>query len=119
MAPDVELTRAAQRLIAHHVDSVGALDLLLLLHGGRDRDWSVGELCEQLRCPEPWATEQLDRMLAAGVVAEVAPGRLRHQRGTRHDRAVDEIALACRKNRAALIRLVFARPRVSGTGFVG
>jgi hypothetical protein len=32
---------------------------------------------------------------------------------------VDEIARACRNNRAALIRLVFARPRVPGAEFAG
>jgi hypothetical protein len=116
LARDVELTRTAERLIARHVDSVGALDLLLLLHGGRDRDWSLDEVCAALRCPRPWATGQLERLLAAGLVAEVAPGRLRYQRGRRYGPAVDEIARVCRTNRAGLIRLVFARPRVLGAG---
>lgn len=114
MAPYVELTHAAERLIARHVDSVGALDLLLLLHGGRDRDWSVSELCAELQCPEPWACEQVARMVAAGLVAEVAPDRVRYRRDRRYGAAVDEVARARRNNRAALIRLVFARPQVPG-----
>jgi hypothetical protein len=119
LAPDVELTRAAERLIAHHVDSVGALDLLLLLHGGRDRDWSMQELCTQLRCPESWATDQLARLLAAGLVAEAAPGRVRYRRERLHGSAVDEIARVGRRNRSALIRLVFARPALPGAEFAG
>ncbi len=119
MAPDVELTRTAELLIARHVDSVGALDLLLLLHGGRDRDWSVAECCAALRCPEPWAEEQIARLVATGLVVETAPGRLRYQRGRRYGAAVDEIARARRRNRAELIRLIFARRPVPGAEFAG
>jgi hypothetical protein len=96
-------------LISDHIDSVGALDLLLLLHGARDRDWSSHELCRTLRCPAPWADEQLRRMIAIGVIAEVSEGRYRYTRAGEYGPALDEIARACRRDRAAVTRLVFAR----------
>ncbi len=109
LAPGDVLTRAAERLISHHIDSIGALDLLLTLHGGRDREWSIQELCRTLRCPAPWAEEQLARLTAIGLVVEVGERRYRYTRGRQYGPAVDEIARACRRDRAAVTRLVFAR----------
>jgi len=103
------LPRAAERLISHHVESVGALDLLLLLHGGRDRDWSLQELCGALRCPEPWAEDHLRQLAAIELAEEVSDGCHRYRRGGRYGPAVDAIARACRDDRAAVTRLVFAR----------
>ena len=115
MALDEHLSRAAQRLISRHVDSVGALDLLLLLHAGRDRDWSQQELCERLRCPRAWASEQLTRLEAAGLVAEASEDRYQYRRGPEYGPAVDEVARAFRRDRAAVTRLIFTRP--PGTQF--
>jgi hypothetical protein len=109
LAPGELLTRSAERLISKHIDSVGALDLLLLLHGGRDRDWSIQELCRTLRCPDGWAEKQLARLDAIGLVSEIGEGRYRYTRGRQYGPAVDEIARACRRDRAAVTRLVFAR----------
>jgi hypothetical protein len=105
----VALTRSAEQLIARHVDSAGALDLLLLVHEQRDRDWSAEELREVLRCPDGWAAEQIARLQALDLLGEVVSGRYRYQRGRRYGAAVDEIARACRRDRAAVTRQIFAR----------
>ena len=97
---DIELTRSAERLIARHIDSVGTLDLLLLVHSGRDRDWDADELCEALRCPASWAAEQIARLKDADLLVEISEGRYRYRRGRRYGPAVDEIARACRRDRA-------------------
>jgi hypothetical protein len=97
-------------MIARHVDSAGALDLLLLVHERRDRDWSGEELCEVLRCPAGWAVEQIARLEALDLLGEVAPERYRYRPGRPHGTAVDEIARACRRDRASVTRLIFARP---------
>jgi hypothetical protein len=105
------LTRAAERLISHHIESVGALDLLLLLHEGRERTYSVGELCDALRCPEAWAEDQLARLAAIELVTAGEDGRYQYRRGREYGPAVDQIARACRRDRAAVTRLIFARAR--------
>jgi hypothetical protein len=105
----LELTPAAQRLLAGHVDSVGALDLLLLLHATRDRVWTADALCARLRCPEPWVQVQLGRLAAAGLVTRTESG-LRYRRGARFGAAVDELARVTRQDRAAVVRLIFAQP---------
>jgi hypothetical protein len=103
---NVQLTHAAERLIERHVDSVGALDLLLLVHRERQRDWGLEELCQVLRCPAAWAETQLVGFAAIGLVDE-ADGRFRYRAG-QHGRAVDQIARACRHERAGVVRLIFA-----------
>jgi DNA-binding IclR family transcriptional regulator len=109
LTPDLELTRTAERLITRHVDSVGALDLLLLLHAGRDRDWSIAELCEALGCPASWARARLQRLDGLGLVMTV-DGRHRFRRDPTLGPDVDELARVCRTDRAAVTRLIFTRP---------
>jgi hypothetical protein len=109
MAPPEHLTRAAELLITRHIYSAGARDLLLLVHSGRDRDWSAEELCEALRCPSAWADEQIARLESAGLLAEASDGRYQYRRGRQYGPAVDEIARACRHDRAAVLRRIFAR----------
>jgi hypothetical protein len=106
----VALTRSAEQLIVRHIDSVGALDLLLLVHERRNGDWSAEELCKALRCPEGWAAEQIARLEALDLLGEVAPERYRYRRGRRFGAAVDELARACRHDRAEVTRQIFARP---------
>ena len=110
MAGKTTLTHAAERLIARHIESVGTLDLLLLVHAARDRDWSTEELCEALRCPAAWVPEQIARLEAAGLLVEVSPARYRYTRGRRYGPAVDELARVCRHDRGDVTRLIFARP---------
>lgn len=107
MYADEVASHAADRFLGRHVDSVGALDLLLLLHETRERDWSAAELCERLRCPETWADRELERFLELGVIA-TSGDRFRYQRTGRHGPAIDAIASACRRDRAALVRRIFA-----------
>jgi hypothetical protein len=105
----VAIPRSVERLIARHVDSVGALDLLLLLHAHGDRDWSADELCEALRCPEGWVVEEIVRLEALDLLEEVIPRHYRYRPGRDFGPAVDEIARACRRDRAAVTRHIFAR----------
>ena len=105
----MELSRAAERLIVRHVDSAGALDLLLLLHATRDRQWRFDELCRELRCPDAWARAQLERLAQIELVT-TAEDRHRFRRGREYGAAVDEVARAYRRDRAAVTRLVFTRP---------
>ena len=114
MTVPADLSRAAERLIMRHIDSVGALDLLLLLHGTRDRDWSRAELCDELRCPERWAAGQLRALERLGLAIEAGDGRYRYQRGRQDGPAVDGIARMCRHDRARVIRMIFQRPPSTG-----
>ncbi len=103
--------------MARHVDSVGALDLLTLLHDDPGREWTAAELCAELRCPSVWAARQLGRFARLDVIAQPEPDRHRFSPGGRHGAAVDEIVAAYREDRAAVAGWVFAAPaRDAGRG---
>jgi hypothetical protein len=107
---DVALSPAAERFMARHVDSVGTLDLLTLLHDGGARDWTLPDLCAELRCPSAWAVRQLGRLALLDLVLQPEPGLHRFSSSGRHFAAVAEIVRAYRQQRGAVVRWVFAAP---------
>jgi hypothetical protein len=109
-----DLTRDAQLVIARHVDSVGVLDLLLLLRGDPDRVWTRDAVRAELACPSGWAERELERLRRAGL-AEAGEGGYRYAPSTARERAaIDSVARAWRRDRAAVTRLIF-EPRRSHT----
>ena len=105
------LTRDAERLIARHVDSVGVLDLLLLLRGEPDRIWTRDAVREELACPPGWAERELERLRNDGLAAAHNGGYRYAPSSSRQRAAVDSLARAWRRDRAAVTRLVFAPRR--------
>jgi DNA-binding IclR family transcriptional regulator len=101
----------ARTLIRAHVHSVGALELLLMLHAGRDRLWSAEEICRELRCPPGWPPAELAAMAAAGLV-EADGDRWRFRPASEElERATDALAAAYRTRARDDVRLVFRNER--------
>ena len=94
-------------LITQRLQSAGALDLLLLLHGARDRCWNVDAICQELLCPDGWAEVHLRRLAHLGLLVELTEGHHRYEEASVYGPAVDELARACRGDRAAVIRRLF------------
>jgi hypothetical protein len=108
------LTSDAERLIIRHVDSVGVLDLLLLLRGEPDRVWTRDAVREALACPPGWAERELERMRHKGFAAPDAGGYRYAPSNARLRAAVDSLARAWKRDRAAVTRLIFAARRRHG-----
>jgi hypothetical protein len=109
VSSDLVLSPAAERFMSRHVDSVGTLDLLALLHAERGRDWGLAELCAELRCPSAWATRQVGRLAMLGLVLQPEPGLYRLAPSSRQSVVVDEIVAAYRRDRPAVARWVPAQ----------
>ena len=105
------LTCDAQRLIARHVDSVGVLDLLLLLRGEPDRVWTRDAVRDALVCPPGWAQRELERLRHGGLARSDEGGYRYAPSSARHRAAVESVARACKRDRAAVTRLIFAPRR--------
>jgi DNA-binding IclR family transcriptional regulator len=104
LSPDV------RTLIRRHVRSVGELELLMLLHAGRDRSWSVQDVCEALACPPTWAVAQLEAMASDGLLAP-DDGKWRFSPASRElERATAELEEAYRLQSREVVRFVFATP---------
>ena len=105
------LDGGARRLIAEHVDSVGALDLLVLARGQPGRWWTAGDICDALQCPPRWATLHLERLRTADVL-EAKGDRVRRYRFTPRDagvaEAVDAVADAYAARPREVVKLIFS-----------
>ncbi len=104
-APD--LTRDAERLIERHVDSVGVLDLLLLLRGEPERTWTRDAVREALACPSGWAERELERLRQGGLAAADAGGYRFAPNSTRLRAAVESVVRAWKRDRASVSKLIF------------
>ena len=102
------LTRDAERLIARYVDSVGVLDLLLLLRDEPERVWTRDAAADQLACPLGWAERELERLRHGGLASADAGGYRYAPSNARLRAAVDSVARAWKRDRAAITRLIFA-----------
>ncbi len=107
MSPD-ELSPAAKRFLADHVNSVMALELLLLLRRERDSTWTAKTVTRELRCAETWAAAQLDALHAVGLTQPDAAvdGGYRFTLDEQQASVLDEIADAHRRRRSSIIRLI-------------
>jgi hypothetical protein len=104
------LSPVVRALIRRHVRSVGELELLIMLHAGRDRSWGVDEICEALACPHSWAVAQLEAMEGAGLLAS-ADGRWRFAPADFElEEATAALEEAYRLQSREVLRFVFATP---------
>ena len=72
------LTDAARALIRQHIDSVGRLDLLIIVYGDTASGWSAERMAKQMRTSAKWAAGQMTALQEAGILkcAETAGGRV-------------------------------------------
>jgi hypothetical protein len=104
-----------ERFIADRIDSVGLLEVLVLLASDRERAWSAPEASAALRSGRRWAEAQLEHLRAERLLV-VEPGdepRYRYRPARPELEAqVERLLQAFESNRAGVIKLVFSqRPR--------
>ncbi len=107
-----EIPPAVRDLIQLHIDSVEQLEVLLLLHDHRDRDWSAGDVAAELRTNQQSTATRLADLTARGLVAE-GSARDRYRFAPRTDdlaAAVDGLAREYAVRRVSVITSIFAKP---------
>jgi hypothetical protein len=62
------IPREVQRFVAERIDSVGLLEVLLLLESDPARTWSVPEVSAALRSERTWAEVQLEYLRVEGLL---------------------------------------------------
>jgi DNA-binding IclR family transcriptional regulator len=101
----------AHRLIADPVDSVGALDLLVLMRE-REHAWTPEEIAGALHCPVPWAEQKLQHLHTGGLLAADGERRyLYRPRTGRLGKAMDALAEAYATRPREVVRQIFAARR--------
>lgn len=109
-APGAEIL---SRFILASIDSIGQLEVLLLLRHHADRDWSAPEVGDELRTNAVSAAEHLAKLSHHGLFApsEMSPLRYRYKpRTVELGAAVDLLNQAYRDDRVAVINMIYSKP---------
>ena len=68
------LSEPARTLVRQHIDSVGLLDLLIILYGDPRSGWSAGRMAKQMRTSAKWAAAQMQTLQRAGILGYTEAG---------------------------------------------
>lgn len=112
MANETDL-KEAERFIAEFIQSAEQLDVLLLLHSDRDRDFTAAEVSQRVYTVPASATLRLEELVAAGMLASDRAPDPRYRYAPASPgvaERVDTLAAAYRADRVAVIRLIFQAP---------
>ena len=104
MPPD-DIPRDVRGFIAAHLDSVSALEVLLLLHADPDRPWTPEDIGRALVTKPQAAAGFLHQLRDHGLASE-RDGTFRYAR----HRSVDALADLYATRRHTVIGLIFDRP---------
>jgi hypothetical protein len=100
-------------LIAHHLDSVLEVEILLLLYQTRPRAWSAADLVEKLRIDPAFANTHLGKLCDHGLLRcdEGPPATYAFAPGSAElEAAAAALDRAYADRRVSVIELIFAKP---------
>jgi hypothetical protein len=99
-----------RRFIAGHIESVGQLEVLLLLRAAADKEWTTEEVSRAVVTQPASAGGWLEQLRAGGLI-RLNGKRYRYAPPTADlEHAVDELAESYAKYRVAVIGLIFSKP---------
>lgn len=102
-----EIPPRVRRLIAQHVRSLSALDVLLLLRATPERRWRPQEVGRALVSTESIARAELEELARTGVVRRDGDGFV-YAPSSADEPVVDELAECYARRRNAVIGIIFA-----------
>lgn len=108
-----ELPDDIRRFIAANIASVAQLEVLLLLRGEREREWTADEVSRALYAAASGMAEQLNDLEAKGLVlvTQSPEARFRYQpRDEELDAVVGRMADLYKERRVAVISLIYSEP---------
>ena len=105
--------RSLDGLLDGAVDSVGSIELLLILRATGERTHEVDELCTALGSPRSWTELQLAALARSGLVEHEEGGWRYAPASAALASAVDELAEAWKRDGRAVRRWVFKPARRS------
>jgi hypothetical protein len=99
-----------RRFIAGHIESVGQLEVLLLLRAAADKEWTTDEVARAVVTQRASAGGWLEQLRTDGLVTLVAERYRYSPPNADVERAIDELAESYAKYRVAVIGLIFSKP---------
>jgi hypothetical protein len=99
-----------RRFIAGHIESVGQLEVLLLLRAAADKEWTPEEVARAVVTQPASAAGWLEQLRADGLI-RLTGDRYRYSPPSAEvEQAVDDLAESYAKYRVAVIGLIFSKP---------
>jgi hypothetical protein len=108
-----ELPDEIRRFIVGNIRSVAQLEVLLLLRGDREREWTVNEVSRALYAAEGGMAEQLDDLVSKGLgyVTHTPEAKYRYRpEGGGVDALVDALANLYKERRVSVVSLIYSEP---------
>jgi DNA-binding Lrp family transcriptional regulator len=108
-----DVPEEVRRFIAHHIDSVEQLEILLLLYREPGRAWSPEAVARELRIASESAGERLEDMVSDGLLKRhgAGPDEYRYDpKDMKLDDAVRGLAATYAKRRVTVINLIYSKP---------
>lgn len=106
------MSERALALVRQHVDSVGRLDLLIVLYGDPRVRWTAGRMAKQMKAPAKWAQTQMRALERAGVLScresDEGPAWGYEPADEQVAEAVQDLVEACRLDWPAVTREVMS-----------
>lgn len=102
-----------RRFIAERIESAELLETLLLVHSDAGREWSPEEVAGSIYTVPASATRRLEQLVDMGLASSngAPEPRYRYAPSTEQLRTeVDALADAYRKQRVAVINLIYSTP---------
>ena len=113
VADDGDL-KDVRKFIAEYLGSAEQLEVLLLLHAERGRDFTAAEVSERVYTVPAAALMRLDDLTSAGLLTSDGASNPRYRYAPTNPgmaERVDALAEAYRTDRVAVVRLIYEVPR--------
>jgi hypothetical protein len=109
-----EIPENVQRFIAQYIESVSALDVLLLLRAVPGKSWSAEEVGRALVTGEMAARTQLEQLRGLGIISD-RQGAFSYPPDLPQAHTVDELAECYARRRHTVIGLIYGSSTRSAT----
>ena len=114
-----DLPAGIRDFLSRHIASVEELEILLLLHDGKDRDWTPAEINERLRSQEISISKWLEALVTLKLVRRSSGSRYQFAPASEAlARDTAELAEVYRERRIKVIELIYSKPNENLLEFV-
>jgi predicted transcriptional regulator len=108
-----KLPRRVEAFVERHFSTGAQVQVLLLLHGQRERLWTVEAIADELRVDPEHATLLMASLAESGLLVRDGDAYRYQPSSTKLAGDADAFVAAFPTYRVAIIRLIFSKPRRS------
>jgi DNA-binding Lrp family transcriptional regulator len=108
-----DLPDEVRRFIAHHIESVEQVEILLLLYQHSERAWSAEAVARELRIAPRSAGERMEGMMRSGLLSRqgVSPEEYRYApRDTKLEEGVRGLSAEYALRRVTIVNFIYSKP---------